>query len=79
MIIKFPLIRGLSSTVRRCKSRENGLEYAVKIINKSQDVNINESIAAEVEILKILPPHPHISKLHPLILYMSICLFIDHP
>lgn len=48
--------------MRRCKSRENGLEYAVKIINKSQDENINESIAAEVEILKILPPHPHISK-----------------
>lgn len=48
--------------MRRCKSRENGLEYAVKIINKSQDENINESIAAEVEILKILPSHPHISK-----------------
>lgn len=57
-----PPHRGLSSTVRRCVSRETGLEYAVKIINRSQGNAIEESITAEVEILRSLPEHPNISK-----------------
>ena len=54
--------RGLSSTVRRCVSRETGREYAVKIIDKAQDEAIKESIDAEVHILSTLPRHPNISK-----------------
>jgi phosphorylase kinase gamma subunit len=56
--------RGASSTVRRCVSRDTGCDYAVKIINKSQDATIKDTIVAEVEILtKVLPSHPHIIKL----------------
>ena len=54
--------RGLSSVVRKCISRESGQEFAVKIIDKSQDDAIKESIDAEVEILRYLPQHPHISE-----------------
>lgn len=54
--------RGLSSTVRKCVSRDSGLEYAVKIISKTQDEAINESIVAEVEVLTFLPKHTNISK-----------------
>lgn len=54
--------RGLSSTVRKCVSRDTGLEYAVKIIDKSQEDAITESIAAEMQVLNTLPPHKHISK-----------------
>ena len=52
--------RGLSSTVRRCVSRETGRDYAVKIIDKSQDDAIKESIDAEIRILSTLPRHPNI-------------------
>ena len=55
--------RGLSSTVRKCVSRETGIEYAVKIIDKSQDEAITESIQAEMQVLDYLPRHPNISKL----------------
>lgn len=53
--------RGLSSTVRRCVSRETGIEYAVKIIDKSQDPAVTESITAEMQVLNYLPKHPYIS------------------
>ena len=43
-------------------SRDSGLEYAVKIISKTQDEAINESIVAEVEVLTFLPKHANISK-----------------
>ena len=56
------LCRGLSSTVRKCVSRENGVEYAVKIIDKSQDDAITESITAEVQVLHYLPKHSNISE-----------------
>ncbi len=54
--------RGLSSTVRKCVSRETGLEYAVKIIDKSQEEAITESIQAEIQVLNTVPPHKHISE-----------------
>ena len=54
--------RGLSSTVRKCISRETGQEFAVKIIDKSQDSSIIQCIEAEVETLTNLPSHPNISK-----------------
>ena len=56
------LYSGLSSIVRKCISRESGQEFAVKIIDKSQGDAIKESIDAEVEVLRYLPPHPNISK-----------------
>ena len=56
------LRRGLSSTVRKCVSRDTGIEYAVKIIDKSQDEAITESIANEMQVLGYLPEHKHISK-----------------
>lgn len=55
--------RGLSSTVRRCVSRDTGIEYAVKIIDKSQDEAITESITAEMQVLNYLPIHPNIINL----------------
>lgn len=51
---------GLSSTVRKCVSRESGQEYAVKIIDKSQDIDIQDSIAAEINVLSFLPKHKYI-------------------
>lgn len=43
-------------------SRDTGIEYAVKIIDKSQDEAITESIANEMQVLGYLPEHKHISK-----------------
>ena len=60
MLFTFP--SGLSSTVRKCVSRETGHEFAVKIIEKSQDEAVQESIAAEMEVLNYLPKHRHISE-----------------
>ena len=54
--------RGLSSTVRKCVSKDTGIEYAVKIIDKSQDEAITESIANEMQVLGFLPQHKHISE-----------------
>ena len=56
------VFRGLSSTVRRCVDRTTGHEYAVKIIDKSQDEAIQESIAAEMQVLNYLPKHRYISE-----------------
>ena len=55
-------LSGLSSTVRRCVLRESGQEFAVKIIEKSQDSSILKCIQAEVDILTDLPSHSHISE-----------------
>ena len=55
--------RGLSSTVRRCVHKDNGKEYAVKIVDRSQEDSITESIAIEMQILRTLPHHKHISEL----------------
>ena len=55
--------RGFSSTVRKCVRKDTGQEYAVKIVDKSQEESITESIAIEMQILRSLPHHKHISKL----------------
>lgn len=67
--------RGLSSTVRKCVSRDTGIEYAVKIIDKSQDEAITESIAAEMQVLSYLPEHKHISKGY-IVAKISVCVHI---
>lgn len=48
--------------MRKCVSRETGIEYAVKIIDKAQDEAITESIAAEMQVLNYLPRHDNISE-----------------
>ncbi len=39
------------------------MEYAVKIIDKSQDVSITDAVTAEIDILQYLPKHKNISEL----------------
>ena len=68
--------RGLSSTVRKCVSRETGLEYAVKIIDKSQEEAITESIQAEIEVLTSLPPHKHISESKKKLSVVGLLLYL---
>ena len=48
--------------MRKCVCRETDVEYAVKIIDKSQDEAITESITAEMQVLNYLPKHPNISE-----------------
>ena len=54
--------RGLSSTVRRCVCKETGREYAVKIVDRKQEESITETITVEIQTLRALPHHKHISK-----------------
>ena len=42
--------------------KESGREYAVKIVDRKQEESITESIAVEIQILRSLPHHKHISK-----------------
>jgi len=44
------------------------VEYAVKIIDKSQDESITDAVTAEIEVLRFLPKHQNIS--------MSFCGFL---
>ena len=76
----FPLpssSRGLSSTVRKCVSRDTGQEYAVKIIDKSQDEAITESIATEKRVLSYLPQHKHISEWTVSVITCLLNIFYD--
>jgi len=58
--------RGASSTVRRCIQKESGDNFAVKIIDVSQDIldadglNIREQTFREVEILRLVQGHDFI-------------------
>ena len=61
-------------------SKDSGREYAVKIVDKSQEEAITESIAVETQILQSLPHHKHISELHTqrgsLYLYMYMYMYM---
>ncbi|XP_042295620.1 ribosomal protein S6 kinase alpha-4 isoform X2 [Sceloporus undulatus] len=55
-----PLGEGSFSLCRRCRQRQNGAEFAVKIISKRMEVNTQREVAA----LQICEAHPNIVKLH---------------
>ena len=61
--------RGVSSTVRRCIDKENGREFACKIIDVSGAASdpegsaIRESTRREISILRRVAGHPYISML----------------
>ena len=48
--------------MRRCVAKDSDCEYAVKIVDKSQEETITESIAIEMQMLRALPHHKHISE-----------------
>ncbi|XP_032526426.1 phosphorylase b kinase gamma catalytic chain, liver/testis isoform isoform X2 [Danaus plexippus] len=62
--------RGISSTVRRCVEKETGKEYAVKIIDLSQESQdgvdthtMRDATRQEVNILRMVAGHPYIIEL----------------
>lgn len=67
-IFLFHIIRGISSTVRRCIEKETGREFAAKIIDlgaESGDVSSAQMLEAtrqEIAILRQVMGHPYISK-----------------
>lgn len=48
--------------VRKCICKKIGKEYAVKIIEQTNDETILEMVKADIAVLRHLPRHPHISK-----------------
>ena len=64
----FLLYSGISSVVRKCRSKENGEEFAVKIIDKFskkgqvvKGIDIVTQIHNEVQVLSRLQGYPGIS------------------
>eukprot|EP00127_Corallochytrium_limacisporum_P000374 Clim_evm69s11 gene=Clim_evmTU69s11 len=57
--LKEVLGRGLSSTVRRCRNKMTGEEFAVKILDKAEHQDMLDLVEAETEILSLLN-HPNI-------------------
>ena len=62
--------RGVSSTVRRCVEKDTGTEFAVKIIDLTQEKDneyqmeeFRTATRKEMNILRMCSQHPHISKL----------------
>ena len=56
------LRRGLSSVVRKCTSKTTGEMFAVKIVDKTQDPDIERAIKEEIRALEDVCPHKHIGK-----------------
>ena len=61
--------RGVSSTVRRCLEKQTQTEYAVKMIDLTQEKDnedlteqLRQSTKQEMEVLRIGSEHPNISK-----------------
>jgi len=61
--------RGVSSTVRRCLEKQTQTEYAVKMIDLTQEkdnedltAELRESTKKEMDVLRIGSEHPNISK-----------------
>lgn len=61
-LIPFFILRGISSTVRRCIEKETGVEFAAKIIDLSADGDNKSATMEEVRILRLVSGHPYISK-----------------
>jgi len=63
------VLRGVSSTVRRCMEKSTQTEYAVKMIDLTQEKDnedlteqLRESTKKEMEVLRIGSEHPNISE-----------------
>ncbi|CAL4122233.1 unnamed protein product, partial [Meganyctiphanes norvegica] len=58
--------RGGCSVVRKCIDKETGKEYAAKIIDLSDDseVNVKDTTLREIHILRIVAGQPYIIELH---------------
>ena len=66
--MKETLGTGVSSVVKLCMDRKTGEEYAVKIIDVSQDdihegLNIVQQVHQEIGILRLVGSHPYIADL----------------
>ncbi|XP_013777898.2 serine/threonine-protein kinase 17B-like [Limulus polyphemus] len=60
-----PFARGKFATVRRCKHKETGIEYAAKCIRKRRRAaDIRHEIMHEMYVLKLSENCPHIIHLH---------------
>uniref|UniRef100_A0A673A1P8 non-specific serine/threonine protein kinase n=1 Tax=Sphaeramia orbicularis TaxID=375764 RepID=A0A673A1P8_9TELE len=55
-----PLGEGSFSVCRRCRHKQSGLDYAVKIVSRRMEVNTQREVAA----LRQCESHPNIVKLH---------------
>ena len=53
---------GSFCVVRKCVCKKTGREYAVKIIEQTNDEAIQEMVEADIAASKHLPHHPHISE-----------------
>lgn len=53
----------MSSIVRKCIEKSSGKEYAVKIVEFSND-ELKESTKREIEIMKLVGGHPNIIDIH---------------
>jgi len=63
------MYRGISSTVRRCLEKATQTEYAVKMIDLTQEKDnddlteqLRDSTKKEMDVLRIGSAHPNISK-----------------
>ena len=73
--------RGVSSTVRRCLEKQTQTEYAVKMIDLTQEKDnddlteqLRESTKKEMDVLRIGSEHPNISKNQSMIWFLD-CAF----
>jgi len=76
------MYRGVSSTVRRCVEKQTQTEYAVKMIDLTQEKDnddlteqVRESTKKEMAVLRIGSEHPNISKnWHVFILSLAVTI-----
>ena len=54
--------RGSFCIVRKCICKKTGREYAVKIIEQTNDETIQEMVKADIAASRHLPKHSHISE-----------------
>ncbi|XP_054715944.1 serine/threonine-protein kinase 17A-like [Uloborus diversus] len=60
-----PFARGKFATVRRCKHKDSGIEYAAKYMRKRRRASdVRHEILHEAHVLELSIQHPHIVQLH---------------
>ena len=79
------IIRGISSTVRKCIEKETGKEFAAKIIDLSNEGNETvdgkttlEGTIQEVNILRMVAGHPYIGNVYMFVIYLIIIIFTSY-